>query len=96
MIKQQSLLDVLKDNRKIDTEEFPMALAVEDMQGFVSRSRSISKVDMDTLETDEKAELEIMQIYVPLFARFQPKEIEQLFNADIKSILAEKKRKGLK
>jgi hypothetical protein len=31
-----------------------------------------------------------------LFARFQPKEIEQLFNADIKNILAEKKRKGLK
>tara|TARA_R100001015_G_C4626740_1_gene185890 strand:+ start:800 stop:1087 length:288 start_codon:yes stop_codon:yes gene_type:complete len=95
MIKQ-SLLDVLKDNRRIDTEEFPMAIAIEDMQGFVKRPSGVSTINSDMLSIDEKAELEIMQIYVPLFARFQPKEIEQLFNADIKNILAEKKRKGLK
>jgi len=95
MIKH-SLLDVLKDNRRIDTEEFPMAIAIEDMHGFVQRPSGVRTINSDMLSIDEKAELEIMQIYVPLFARFQPKEIEQLFNADIKNILAEKKRKGLK
>jgi HKD family nuclease len=98
MIKP-SLLDVLKENRKVDTDEFEVAVAIKNMEGFVSRPQALMDLQSSkakgTLSTEEQATLDLVAIYSPLLARFTGDELLQLIEEDIKNLVNEKKQKGL-
>ena len=98
MIKP-SLLDVLKENRKVDTDEFAVAVAIKNMEGFVNRPQALidlqSAKTKGSLSTEEQATLDLVSIYTPLLARFKGDELLQLIEEDIKNLVNEKKQKGL-
>ena len=62
-----SLLDVLKENQKIHTEEHPTAFAVEGMSGFINRTEKakiLQEIANNPNATqEERAELELVQEY---------------------------------
>lgn len=98
MIKP-SLLDVLKENRKVDTDEFAVAVAIKNMEGFISRPQYMEELIQlskeSQLSTEDQSQLDLMGIYFPLFARFENDELLKYIEDDIKEIINNKKNKGL-
>jgi|TARA_R100001530_G_C4296541_1_gene149381 hypothetical protein len=94
-----SLLNVLKENQKIHTEEHPTAFAVEGMSGFINRTEKakiLQEIANNPNATqEERAELELVQVYLPALSRFKEGELPELFEADIKHLLEEKEKKGI-
>mgnify|MGYP003153934125 CR=1 FL=1 len=98
MIKP-SLIDVLKENRKVDTDEFAVAVAIKNMEGFISKPQVLKDLQsaeaLGNLSTEDAAFLDLISIYTPLLARFQGDELLQLIEEDIKDVVNNKKNKGL-
>jgi septum formation inhibitor MinC len=94
-----SLLNVLKENEKINTDEYASIVAIKNMQGFISANktgipfRELRK--NENLSQEQVAELELAEIFIPALSRFQPEELDSLFEEDIKDIKKNKKEKGL-
>jgi len=94
-----SLLDVLKENEKVDTDTYASIIAIKNMQGFLSANkvgvpfRELRK--NENLSQEQVAELELAEIFIPALARFQKEELDILFEEDIKDIKKNKKEKGL-
>ena len=95
-----SLIDVLKENEKINLEDSSMVVAIEDVVGFVEEHGNkniFQKLRMqENLTQKEQSTLEIAEIYLPALARFQPGEIMEYLLADAQDIRENKMKKGLK
>jgi len=94
-----SLLDVLKENEKVDMEQYSAIVAIQNMEGFLSKNKkSLSLKELrkkGNLSQEQYAELELAEIFIPALSRFQPEELDSLFEEDIKDIKKNKKEKGL-
>jgi len=95
-----SLIDVLKENEKINLEDSSMVVAIEDVVGFVEEHGNkniFQKLRMqENLTQKEQSTLELAEIYLPALARFQPGEIMEYLLADAQDIRENKMKKGLK
>ena len=95
-----SLIDVLKENEKINLEDSSMVVAIEDVVGFVEEHGNkniFQKLRMqENLTQKEQSTLELAEIYLPALARFQPGEIMEYLHADAQDIRENKMKKGLK
>jgi hypothetical protein len=94
-----SLLDVLKENEKVNMEQYSAIVAIQNMEGFLSKNKKgLSLKELrkkGNLSQEQVAELELAEIYLPAISRFQPGELDILFEEDIKDIKKNKKEKGL-
>ena len=95
-----SLIDVLKENEKINLEDSSMVVAIEDVVGFVEEHGNkniFQKLRMqENLTQKEQSTLELAEIYLPALARFLPGEIMEYLHADAQDIRENKMKKGLK
>ena len=94
-----SLLDILRKNQKVDIEEFPSAVAIKTMIGFIKRNNTINpfeEIKNNPNSTREDiANAELAEVYLPALLRFKEGEIMEIFAKDIESILEYKEKKGL-
>ena len=94
-----SLLGVLKENTKVDTDDYPMAETIEEAQGFVHRMEKrniLNDIANDpNASQKDKAQVELIKIYTLALSRFKEGELEELFTNDIENILEDKRQRGL-
>jgi len=94
-----SLLDVLKENEKVNLDDSSMVVAITDAVGFIEEHGNkniFQKLRMqENLTQKEQSTLEIAEIYLPALARFQPGEIMEYLHADAEDIRENKMKKGL-
>ena len=94
-----SLTDILKEKQKVNVGEYPTAVAIKNISGFLVKNKGMQTFEdlknMEGLTQEEYADIELAEIYLPLLARFKEGELDTLFKEDIKDILANKKKKGL-
>ena len=71
-----SLLDVLKENEKVNLDDSSMVVAIEDAIGFVEEQSNMNVFEQlrmkENITEEEKASIELAEVYLPILARFQP------------------------
>jgi|TARA_Y100000310_G_scaffold248989_1_gene254979 uncharacterized protein YqeY len=90
-----SLIDVLKENEKVEIEEYPSASMI---MGFIDRPQEVNIIERIENDPDatqkEKQQLEILKVYLPAIARFKEGELQELFERDIEDIVRDKEQRG--
>ena len=85
-----SLMDVLKENEKVRLDDSTVAVSIKDAIGFIKEQNNINIFDQlrmkENLTEKEKSSIELAEIYLPVFARFEPGEIMKYLNEDIQKI----------
>jgi len=93
-----SLLDVLKENEKVNLDDSSMVVAIEDAIGFVEEQSNMNVFEQlrmkENITEEEKASIELAEVYLPILARFQPGEIMEYLDSDAKDIRDNKMERG--
>ena len=94
-----SLLDVLKENEKVQLDDSTMAVAIDEAIGFTQHYNNTNVFkrlkSAPNLTQKQQANIDLAEIYLPALARFKPGEIMEYLHADAKDIREEKEKKGL-
>ena len=94
-----SLLDVLKENEKVQLDDSTMVVAIEEAIGFTKHHNNINIFERlkssPDLTQKQLANIELAEIFMPALARFKPGEVMDYLHADAKAIRDNKEKEGL-
>ena len=93
-----SLIDVLKENEKVNLDDSSMVVAIEDAVGFVEEQSNINVFEQlrmkENLTQKEESSIDLAEVYLPALARFKPGEIMEYLHADAQDIRNNKMKRG--
>tara|TARA_R110000824_G_scaffold71595_2_gene183019 strand:+ start:1879 stop:2172 length:294 start_codon:yes stop_codon:yes gene_type:complete len=93
-----SLLDVLKENEKVNLDDSSMAVAIEDAVGFVKEQSNMNVFEQlrtkENLTQKEESTIDLAEVYIPALARFKPGEIIEYLQEDAQKIRDDKRKRG--
>jgi hypothetical protein len=93
-----SLIDVLKENEKVNLDDSSMVVAIEDAVGFVEEQSNMNVFEQlrtkENLTQKEQSSIDLAEVYLPALARFKPGEIMEYLHADAQQIRNDKRKRG--
>jgi hypothetical protein len=95
-----SLLDVLKENEKITSDDSDIIDDIKDAVGFIGKQDGVNVFQQlrskENLTENESSTLDLAEVFLPALARFKPGEVMDMLHNDAKKIRDDKKKKGLR